>query len=1167
MKKKALVLAVYVACSTTSHAAEKNKLNAPTTSSKTNYLPKTFSSKTASFLTHKVRSGENLSVIAKRYKAKGISLNRMMKSIYHVNPHAFLNHNKNKLKAGVVLHIPSANRVNKLDLISAEANADYQVKQHLKTSNPKRSKNKLGGITYRVKRGDTLSKITKQYMYQGVSFTRMMTAIFKINPSAFSKNKINKLKVGALLRIPTYIEVAIKKDKPITKKNVALIKPATQPIEKKQKTTNKQEHKTQQKTSISTAEKLQQTITKTKQISYPKIKSKQPKEKSSDAVKTYSKEDLADLYKKAFGGKISTPHSSNKVSNTKKETDDSTSSTNNLAALYAKAFGKKPVSALPAQVSVDLRVNKIKDGEVTVFSNGMGEMDKVDSKQLLIILKKVLKDHIYKRLEKNLAANKKIAIKKLEKQGIKADYNAVNLSLDLSIKAEQRKPKILSLIKKRAASVRSENKIIAEDISGFINLYSNINIDSGEKLKTNYKMKLEGSLNIKNTVLETTLDYNGSNWRSGKTTLTYDKPDKLQRFVLGDISTGNRNFQENLKLSGLRTSKAFFMDPDLQIRPRANESFILETESEVEVYTNNQLRQRFYLDKGVYSLEDIGLSNGENNIKIKITDAFGKVTTKTSQQYYDSHLLKPDLSLYSFSVGYLNNSGKSLTKTKKSMPVLSAYYERGISKNLTMSFDAQINTDNFLLGTEAITSLSLGSLKQSFAVSGGKNKKPGFASRFEFKPNIYRDSINLDTLREDSLSLDQKVKRFVNSWSINAEYRNKDFAMISQNLEKDKTKRLQARLQTQFSFDYGNNWRGSLNLGASEFYDNDKKISVDLAAIKRFKNGGRVRLGLGYDNIDDFSVNLQLSIPLFKQRSRSNKSLEILANSKENALSSKFSVSPQSQVGKRSIASSLAYERDDKSNRQRATFSYRNVNYETKLSAINIKNLSANSSTNSSSNPSAKGNQQINLGINTSLACIGIKCATSYPINDSFALVGGPSNQNKPIAVNKGQGQFSYSDNNETGLPDDYLSVISGKQKNAVLPLESYRFQNINIDETALPDGYDSEKTEFEVFPRYHQGFLVKAGGNPATRVSGALIDKNKKILAYKGGQWVPLNKDGKTIAFFSNKIGQFRMNSVPAGRYKLELFDYPDMNSIVVTIPDKKGQLHELGNIIIATQ
>lgn len=855
------------------------------------------------------------------------------------------------------------------------------------------------------------------------------------------------------------------------------------------------------------------------------------------------------------------PALSNQSVNSEEDSADKEPPQNNKAsdlnALFAKAFGKKTAASAPSKVSVDLKINKIILGDVTVYSNKQGILDRVDTKTLLSLLKNVLKEHVYERVLIEISKKGKVRFRALKKLGVRATYNPVDLSVDLKINSNLRKPLVLSMQAKKNASVREENKIKSDEISAFLNMYSNVGLNSGST-KPDLKMKLEGSLNIGNTVLESTIDLRSGKFSSDKVMLTYDKPDTLQRFTIGNVSSGNRNFQENLKLDGIRISKEFFMDPDLQIRPRANESFVLDSDSEVEVFINRQLRQRFYLRAGIYSLEDIGLYDGANNIRVRIKDEFGKVTIKTSQQYYDSHLLKKDLSLYAVSVGYLSSKQVGSENQLLKKPILSGYYQKGLTKDLTMSFDAQISTDSYLVGSEIITSAYLGSIKTSVAMSGGVNNNTGFATRFEFKPNKQRERISLDTLREDMLGLQNSASGFLKNWTLSGEYRSRDFSLLSQsdsfNIDTDLSKKkLKARLQTNFSLDLLDDWRGTLNVGVSDYYESPESLSANLTATKRFHNGMSLSLGARYDSDDDFSMNLQLSIPFSTEKGKRKKNLDFLANSRDNSFESKLSVKPTSQVGKNSLGGSIEHIQNDKTRQQNLDVYYRGSSFETKLSARN-----------SFGNNNDESSQQLNIGFNSSLACVGKNCATSYPINDSFALVSGPSNQNGPIAINNGNRSFQYSDENDSGLPDSYSALIPNNRSKAVVQLESYKFQNINIDESTLPDGYDTDKTEFEVFPRYHQGFLIKAGGEPATILNGILVNQNKKPLSYKGGQWTPVNGKGKAIAFFSNKAGRFRITSIPTGNYKLELFDYPDMQAINVSVPDLKGKMHDIGNVII---
>jgi pilus assembly protein FimV len=57
---------------------------------------------------YKVRSGDTLAGIASQHKANGISLDQMLVALFQANPDAFTDKNMNRLKAGEILSVPSA---------------------------------------------------------------------------------------------------------------------------------------------------------------------------------------------------------------------------------------------------------------------------------------------------------------------------------------------------------------------------------------------------------------------------------------------------------------------------------------------------------------------------------------------------------------------------------------------------------------------------------------------------------------------------------------------------------------------------------------------------------------------------------------------------------------------------------------------------------------------------------------------------------------------------------------------------------------------------------------------------------------------------------------------------------------------------------------------------
>ncbi len=61
----------------------------------------------------------------------------------------------------------------------------------------------FSGDEYRVRSGDSLSKIAGRTQRSGVSLDQMLVSLFRANPSAFSGNNMNRLKAGVVLSVPS----------------------------------------------------------------------------------------------------------------------------------------------------------------------------------------------------------------------------------------------------------------------------------------------------------------------------------------------------------------------------------------------------------------------------------------------------------------------------------------------------------------------------------------------------------------------------------------------------------------------------------------------------------------------------------------------------------------------------------------------------------------------------------------------------------------------------------------------------------------------------------------------------------------------------------------------------------------------------------------------------
>ena len=112
-KPRAPVASAPVAAASKPQPAASAPVAAPTTTpvpARRAEAPAVAPSSAAGDQSVKVRSGDTLSRIAARALQPGISLDQMVVGLYRANPDAFQGNNMNRLKSGVVLQVPSADK-------------------------------------------------------------------------------------------------------------------------------------------------------------------------------------------------------------------------------------------------------------------------------------------------------------------------------------------------------------------------------------------------------------------------------------------------------------------------------------------------------------------------------------------------------------------------------------------------------------------------------------------------------------------------------------------------------------------------------------------------------------------------------------------------------------------------------------------------------------------------------------------------------------------------------------------------------------------------------------------------------------------------------------------------------------------------------------------------
>ena len=100
--------------------------------------------------------------------------------------------------APVQADVPAAPRVAERRQVPAKVVAEPSATREPKAVNPTAA----GADEYRVKAGDSLSRIASRTQRAGVSLDQMLVSLYRGNPQAFVDNNMNRLKSGVVLSVP-----------------------------------------------------------------------------------------------------------------------------------------------------------------------------------------------------------------------------------------------------------------------------------------------------------------------------------------------------------------------------------------------------------------------------------------------------------------------------------------------------------------------------------------------------------------------------------------------------------------------------------------------------------------------------------------------------------------------------------------------------------------------------------------------------------------------------------------------------------------------------------------------------------------------------------------------------------------------------------------------------
>jgi len=151
--------------------------------------------------------------------------------------------------------------------------------------------------------------------------------------------------------------------------------------------------------------------------------------------------------------------------------------------------------------------------------------------------------------------------------------------------------------------------------------------------------------------------YSGVSWTAdnrvvrGLSNVTIDRPEATQRWIAGDSFASLGSLGGGALLGGLSVSREFSTDPYRVHSPLPGASGATQTPSTLQVFVNGALVHEEQIAPGRFELTNVPVSTGAGTIRTVLRDAFGRETEIASPYYFNSGLLRPGLSDYSYSAG------------------------------------------------------------------------------------------------------------------------------------------------------------------------------------------------------------------------------------------------------------------------------------------------------------------------------------------------------------------------------------------------------------------------------------------------------------------------------------------------------------------------------------
>lgn len=752
------------------------------------------------------------------------------------------------------------------------------------------------------------------------------------------------------------------------------------------------------------------------------------------------------------------------------------------------------------QVFGDVIVQVLPDGSTTI-----------ESQSLRVELSRLLTESGIRRLDETIGGDPFVTPAKLQASGFDVDLDMARLELAVSAIDPTLRP-VEPLGGRSQESEQLLPSISPADFSAYLNTSLNL-LYRGQDGLIPPDVFLFGAARHRQVVVEFDGGFTEGlegDYRFYRRAVraVYDEPDSFRRWSAGDLQLENTGALRTPFIGGVAIEKSRrTFDPFAPTVHLGGRQIFLASPSTVEVIVNGASYQTLDLQPGTYSLDELPIQIGSNDVQLVVRDAAGREQVTRFDYFFDPIELEAGEDEYTVALGVMATE-LDLQPDYSGDPVFIGNYRKALNDILIVGGGVQIAEGLQVVGfeTQFVPQVIPGSFDfqgavsvgdgTGFALRGGYRLTMGsgpyarrFSTTFDYQSENFRTVGDLSTFRLERLSVNATYSQALTlrtSIIAGANYFSRSGGFDQSTFFVDVNHRLMDNIRATVGVEYGTGSTFGSNFGVR-------------AGISVLFGGGH-RADATYQS----------------RRELARASLS--RGSDNNVGSLGYSINAQDSAGSSSVDGVIDY-------------------------VANRFEARASLGTSGTTFGGIADDQTARLQIGTSFAFADGAFGIGRPIQDSF-LLARPHSTLEHTDVIAGR-----------SLREGNYEAASGPFGAAVVNrLSSYNPQDVQYDIDTPAAGYDIGSGVVRVDPPYRSGYQLVVGtdrfvsavgflhmdGAPAALVSGLITSEDDE-----GFEPVP---------FFTNSAGRFGIIGLAPGRtYTIHLND--SGRTFTITVPaDNKG-------------